>query len=84
MLLNGIRAHDPSVRAGEDSSCIKPHGHCDLLRSILPLIVLFANIRTVTNFQVNGKNEFQITNFDYPPPMHIACLISYNFNTTLL
>jgi hypothetical protein len=27
--LSGIRTHDPSVRAGEDSSCFRPLGHCD-------------------------------------------------------
>jgi hypothetical protein len=27
--LSGIRTHDPSVRASEDSSCIRPRGHCD-------------------------------------------------------
>jgi hypothetical protein len=26
--LSGNRAHDPSVRAGEDSSCLRPRGHC--------------------------------------------------------
>jgi hypothetical protein len=26
---NGIQTHDPSVRAGEDSSCFRPRGHCD-------------------------------------------------------
>jgi hypothetical protein len=26
----GIRTHDPSVRAGEDCSCLRPRGHCDL------------------------------------------------------
>jgi hypothetical protein len=25
----GIRTHDPSVRASEDSSCLRPCGHCD-------------------------------------------------------
>jgi hypothetical protein len=25
----GIRTHDPSVRPGGDSSCLKPRGHCD-------------------------------------------------------
>jgi hypothetical protein len=24
-----IRNHDPSVRAGEDALCLRPHGHCD-------------------------------------------------------
>jgi hypothetical protein len=29
--LRGIRTHDPSVWAGEDSSCLRPRGHCDRL-----------------------------------------------------
>jgi hypothetical protein len=28
---SGIRACDTSVRAGEDSSCRRPYGHCDRL-----------------------------------------------------
>jgi hypothetical protein len=24
----GIRTHNPSVRVGEDSSCLRPRGHC--------------------------------------------------------
>jgi hypothetical protein len=27
--LSGIRTDDPSVRASEDSSCLRPRGHCD-------------------------------------------------------
>jgi hypothetical protein len=27
--LNGIRTHDPRVRAGEDISYLRPRGHCD-------------------------------------------------------
>jgi hypothetical protein len=30
--LSGIRTHDRSVRAGEDSSCLRPHGYCDRLQ----------------------------------------------------
>jgi hypothetical protein len=26
--LNRIRTHDLSVQVGEDSSCLRPHGHC--------------------------------------------------------
>jgi hypothetical protein len=26
---SGIRTHDPSVRAVEDSTCLRPRGHCD-------------------------------------------------------
>jgi hypothetical protein len=28
---NGIRTHDPSIRAGGNSSCLRPRGHCDRL-----------------------------------------------------
>jgi hypothetical protein len=28
-VLSGMRTHDPSVRAGEDNSCLRPRGHCD-------------------------------------------------------
>jgi hypothetical protein len=31
--LSGIRAHDLSVRASEDSSCLRPRGYCDRLAS---------------------------------------------------
>jgi hypothetical protein len=27
--LSGIQTHDPSVRAGEDISCLRSRGHCD-------------------------------------------------------
>jgi hypothetical protein len=27
--LSGIRTHDPSVRASEDNSCLRPRGYCD-------------------------------------------------------
>jgi hypothetical protein len=33
--LSGIRSHDPSVRASEDSSCLRSRGHCDRPRSEL-------------------------------------------------
>jgi hypothetical protein len=28
-VLSGIRTHDPSIRANEDSSCLRPRGHRD-------------------------------------------------------
>jgi hypothetical protein len=30
---SGIRTHDLSVGAAEDSSCLRPRGHCDRLES---------------------------------------------------
>jgi hypothetical protein len=29
LALSVIRTHDPSVRAAEDISCLRPRGHCD-------------------------------------------------------
>jgi hypothetical protein len=31
--LSGIRTHDHCIRASEDSSCLRPLGHCDRLAS---------------------------------------------------
>jgi hypothetical protein len=36
--LSGIRNHDPSVRASEDSLCLRPHGHCDRHNNFILLI----------------------------------------------
>jgi hypothetical protein len=33
--LSGIRTHDPSVRASEDSSCLRQRGHCDRHKSYI-------------------------------------------------
>jgi hypothetical protein len=39
-----IRTHDPSVRASEDGSCLRPRGHCDRLsKRMLPT---YADINT--------------------------------------
>jgi hypothetical protein len=36
--LIGIRTHDPSVRASEYSSCLRPRGHCDrTVTNLFPL-----------------------------------------------
>ena len=32
--LSVVRTHDPSFRAGEDSSCLKPRGHCAMLNEV--------------------------------------------------
>jgi hypothetical protein len=33
--LSGIRTYDPSVRASEDSSYLRPRGHCDRHKSLI-------------------------------------------------
>jgi hypothetical protein len=37
-----IRIHDPSVRSSEDSSCLRPRGHCD--RNIVYYILQFSAV----------------------------------------
>jgi hypothetical protein len=32
--MSGISTYDPSVRAGEDISYLRPRGHCDRLTSV--------------------------------------------------
>jgi hypothetical protein len=36
--LSGIRTYEPSVRVTEDSSCLRPHGHCDWRFEMYPLL----------------------------------------------
>jgi hypothetical protein len=31
---SGVRTHNPSVRSSEDSSCLRPRGHCDRLKTL--------------------------------------------------
>jgi hypothetical protein len=38
--LGGIRTHDPSIRASENHSCLRPRGYCDRHRDILPYIII--------------------------------------------
>jgi hypothetical protein len=45
--LSGIRTHDPSFRASEDSSCLKPRGHCDRQSKLLHILV---NLRVLSEF----------------------------------
>jgi hypothetical protein len=58
--LSGIGTHDSSVRASEDSSCLRPRGHCDLqswsIRS--------GNSCGFTCFQ---PPEYEQVNFVMPP-----------------
>jgi hypothetical protein len=39
--LSGIRTHDPSVRAAEDSSCLRPRDHSDRQLCLLPYEISF-------------------------------------------
>jgi hypothetical protein len=39
--LSGIRNHDPGVRASEDSSCLRPRGHCDRQFKIVEFRIIY-------------------------------------------
>jgi hypothetical protein len=39
-VLSGIQTHDPSFRASEDSSCLRPRGHCDRQVQIMKHLIL--------------------------------------------
>jgi hypothetical protein len=50
---SGIRTHDPSVRVGEDGSCLRQHGHCD--RLIWTNILLTYSSEIVCYFQFGSS-----------------------------
>jgi hypothetical protein len=63
--LSGIRTHDHSVRANEDSSCVRPLGYCDLLyKNVRHHIPYNTNVQCVNpscgertgNLQVEYRN----------------------------
>jgi hypothetical protein len=45
-VLSGIRIHDPSFRTSENSSCLRPRGHC--VRPKLKSVKEFLHMKTVT------------------------------------
>jgi hypothetical protein len=50
-VLSGIRTHDHSMRASEDSSCLRSRGHCDRIFNQL-LALIFPLYISVHSFQV--------------------------------
>jgi hypothetical protein len=65
MPLSEIRTHNPSVRASEDSSCLRPRGHCDRLSA--PLICTKCkyfhrrwNLKYHTVREVTGNQRLEI------------------------
>jgi hypothetical protein len=54
--LLGIRTHDPSVRASEDSLCLRPRGYCDRLSVYLYGCNLFAFVSLISR-SIGGRRE---------------------------
>jgi hypothetical protein len=59
---SGIRTHDPSVRANEDSSCLRPRGYCDRPLGII-LVTKWRRITWMRNLFriVVTRNIFNIS-----------------------
>jgi hypothetical protein len=55
--LSGMRTHDPSVRRGEDSLCLRPCGHCDRVTRGCLLTVYINQIYNDASGQENRIND---------------------------
>jgi hypothetical protein len=44
---SGIRNHDPSVRASEESSCLRKRGHCDRPKIDIELFIMHSCLHLV-------------------------------------
>jgi hypothetical protein len=62
-VLSGIRTYDPSVRASEDSSCLRPRGHCD--RQIYILFALKYNSEIQPQGYVLSMQQISCKNVTY-------------------
>jgi hypothetical protein len=57
-----IRTHDPSVRASEDSTCLRPRGHCDLLYNAIEIYISTANLRSCKlYFSIQTQSQSHVT-----------------------
>jgi hypothetical protein len=58
---SGIRTHDPSVRAGEDSSCLRPHSR--LYRHLIDRLVTGFGLMTlfIAHFDTERDYTLQFT-----------------------
>jgi hypothetical protein len=63
---SGIQTHDPSVRAAEDSTCLRPLGHWDRLDKVLATIkfrIFCLPLPSVKNFKTNIKSIYLLVIF---------------------
>jgi hypothetical protein len=74
--LSGIRTYDPSVRASEDSSCVRPRGHCARLVPIYTAkckaeegAYILRKIRTHETSPPNRQHVVQLKNPSLSKPV---------------
>lgn len=65
----GVRTHNSSVRAGEDSSCIISGGHCDR--------IIFLNVHLPNKVQNCCKSEHDVIWFEAEEKMILDWLLRY-------
>jgi hypothetical protein len=53
--LSGIRTHDPSVRASEDSSCLRQRGHWD--RQCMPSLLIKSTSLTAKTHEMDFNTQ---------------------------
>jgi hypothetical protein len=53
--LSGIGTHDPSVRASEDSSCLRPRGYCNRLNATFGTLNHNVSINKMYIFRSTNK-----------------------------
>jgi hypothetical protein len=66
--LGGIRTHDPSVRASEDISCVRPRSHCDwhLETDSMKLSIVSAQLVDVKSSWIYCRSNFTLYLLLYP------------------
>jgi hypothetical protein len=59
--LSGIRTHDPSVRASEDSSCLSPRCHRDQPENKLVFIICSVDGRDEKGIQMEVRDKLHVS-----------------------
>jgi hypothetical protein len=55
--MSGIRIHDPSVRASEDNSCLRPRGYCASITSYILVYAQYKQVQTGIKLQDYWSNR---------------------------
>jgi hypothetical protein len=74
--LSGIRTHDPSVRASEDSSCLRPRGYCDwLLMRFTPWNSEVSKEYVASIFRIKKQSEESTRKIRQEAGISACCLL---------
>jgi hypothetical protein len=77
-ILSGIRTHGPSLRASEDSSGLRPYGHCDRLSSIIRYINIYIAVFPVL-FKILRLNSLgDVCFYEFPFEISMSFMLIYS------